>query len=222
MLFVENQGDLVLTFFRSNKNAIPNVARFSDGVDVDLMCHAPGKMHSRHGEKRTKCLDATFDTYLCRCFISVFVMHSEATTDLSILYAKLNSAAPSQQNVVLIKTGALNPIHRSHISNLIKTKEHLERVYGINVIGGYLSPTHDDYVQNKLGSEWITGEHRIAMCQKAIEDENQQHWLGVDKAECMGKRYSDLEEPPGIALSQRGYLTPSMRSCLGVCVISPT
>jgi nicotinamide mononucleotide adenylyltransferase len=114
-------------------------------------------------------------------------MHSNSTTDLSFLYSNLNHGTANSENVVLIKTGALNPVHRSHISNMIKTKQYLERVHNFNVIGGYLSPTHDEYVQGKLGDELINGEHRIAMCQKAIEEEGQQHWLSVDKAECMGK-----------------------------------
>jgi nicotinamide mononucleotide adenylyltransferase len=113
-------------------------------------------------------------------------MHSESTTDLSIIYSNLNNLKSNKENVVLIKTGSLNPIHRSHISNMIKTKEYLENVYDFNVIGGYISPTHDRYVKGKLGNEFISSKHRIEMCQKAIQEENQQHWLAVDKAEAMG------------------------------------
>ncbi|CAF1465543.1 unnamed protein product [Rotaria sordida] len=114
-------------------------------------------------------------------------MHSERTTDLSILYSNLKSHPTNQENVVLIKTGSMNPVHRSHISNMVRTKQYLERVYNFNVIGGYLSPTHDEYVHSKLGNELISGQHRIEMCRKAIEEAGQQHWLSVDMAECMGK-----------------------------------
>lgn len=113
-------------------------------------------------------------------------MHSESTTDLSKIRLNLKNSASNAENVVLIKTGALNPIHRSHISNLIKTKHYLESVYHLNVIGGFISPTHDHYVHGKLGDELIPGHLRIQLCEKAIEEENQQHWLSVDKAECMG------------------------------------
>lgn len=113
-------------------------------------------------------------------------MHSELTTDLSIIYSNLNKLKLDKENVVLIKTGSLNPIHRSHISNMIKTKYYLENIYNLNVIGGYISPTHDQYVKRKLGKEFISSQHRIHMCQKAIEEENQQHWLSVDKAEALG------------------------------------
>ncbi|CAF1518373.1 unnamed protein product [Rotaria sordida] len=75
---------------------------------------------------------------------------------------------------------------------MIKTKQYLERVHGFNVIGGYLSPTHDEYVRGKLGEELISGQHRIEICQKAIEEANQQHWLSVDKAECMAPNFISL------------------------------
>ena len=114
-------------------------------------------------------------------------MHSLSTTDLSILSWNLSRSSTNQENVVLIKTGSLNPVHRSHISNLIRTKQYLERVHHFNVIGGYLSPTHDEYVRGKLASECISGQHRSQMCQLAIEEACEQNWLSTDRAECMGK-----------------------------------
>ncbi|CAF3702078.1 unnamed protein product [Rotaria sp. Silwood1] len=114
-------------------------------------------------------------------------MHSESTTDLSNLHFNLNSNIGDRDNVVLIMTGALNPIHRGHISIMIKTREHLERVNNFNVIAGYISPTHDDYVRRKLKNELILGRHRIEMCRRAIDEARQQHWLSIDKAECVGK-----------------------------------
>ncbi|CAF3713473.1 unnamed protein product [Rotaria sp. Silwood1] len=116
-------------------------------------------------------------------------MHSEHTTDLSILYSNLKSHPTNQEYVVLIKTGSLNPVHRCHISNMVRTKEYLEQVHNFNVIGGYISPTHDEYVHGKLRNELISGQHRIEMCRKAIEEAGQQHWLSVDMAECMGQTF---------------------------------
>ncbi|CAF0987155.1 unnamed protein product [Adineta ricciae] len=123
-------------------------------------------------------------------------MHSTTTTDLSILLQNLSKTNDThKEKVVLIKTGALNPVHRAHISNMIKAKEHLERVYGFHVIGGYLSPTHDQYVQGKLSREdFLSGYHRIRMCEEAIKEANQQHWLGVDKAECTAPKFISLSK----------------------------
>jgi len=114
-------------------------------------------------------------------------MHSEITTDLSIVHENLSKRKANKENVVLIKTGALNPIHRSHIANMIKVKQYLEEVYDLNVVAGYISPTHDQYVQGKLGKHLIPSQHRIQMCQRAIQEENQQHWLAVDQAEALGR-----------------------------------
>ncbi|CAF3633912.1 unnamed protein product [Rotaria sp. Silwood1] len=48
----------------------------------------------------------------------------------------------SQHNCVLIMTGSLNPIHRSHISNLETVKKQLEQSNpSWHVLAGYLSPT---------------------------------------------------------------------------------
>ena len=114
-------------------------------------------------------------------------MHSESTTDLSILYSNLETHPTDRENVVLIETGAMNPVHRCHISNMVRTKQYLESKHNLNVIGGYLSPTHDDYVRGKLGNELINGQDRIEMCRKAIEEAGQQDWLSVDEAECRGR-----------------------------------
>jgi nicotinic acid mononucleotide adenylyltransferase len=113
-------------------------------------------------------------------------MHSELTTDLSKLRSNLTGMKTNTENVVLISTGSFNPVHRCHLSNLIRTKEYFENDCGFNVLAGYLSPTHDEYVREKLREECLPGQLRIQLCEKAIEEANQQHWLAVDKAEVMG------------------------------------
>lgn len=130
-------------------------------------------------------------------------MHSELTTDLSIIYSNLSKSKSNRENVVLIKTGALNPVHRSHIANLIKVKQYLENIYNLNVVAAYISPTHDQYVQRKLGEHLIPSQHRIEMCQRAIEEENQQHWLAVDKAEAFAPTFITLKN---VTLSLQTYL----------------
>ncbi|CAF1179141.1 unnamed protein product [Adineta steineri] len=136
-------------------------------------------------------------------------MHSELTTDLSIILSNLNNVKSNgKENVVLLKTGSLNPIHRSHISNMIQTKKYLEEICNFNVIGGYLSPTHDHYVGNKLGDELLHGQLRIEMCQNAIQEENQQHWLTVDKAECLASNFINLNK---VASSLQMFLNEKIR-----------
>ncbi|CAF0890068.1 unnamed protein product [Didymodactylos carnosus] len=136
-------------------------------------------------------------------------MHSDETTDIDILYSNLRHCTNNDnENVVLIKTGALNPIHRSHISNLVQTKQYLEQIHHFNVLGGYISPTHDDYVHGKLHDEQIPAKHRIEMCQKAIEEAKEQHWLRVDKAECMAHKFVRFSN---VACSLQNFINDKLK-----------
>jgi hypothetical protein len=48
----------------------------------------------------------------------------------------------THSSCVLITTGSLNPVHRSHIKNLELVKKYLEQISPRwNVLAGYLSPT---------------------------------------------------------------------------------
>lgn len=64
--------------------------------------------------------------------------------------------------IVLISTGSLSPIHLLHVRVLEIAKKELESQDSrIKVIGGFVSPSHDDYTSSKLGSEWIPSEDRL-------------------------------------------------------------
>ncbi|UJR34368.1 hypothetical protein I4U23_021776 [Adineta vaga] len=134
-------------------------------------------------------------------------MHSDLTTDLSLIRSNLSKRKLDQENVVLLSTGSLNPVHRSHLSNLIRTKEYLEKNCHFNVLGGFLSPSHNEYVRSKLKNQFLDGKLRIELCQNAIEEENQQDWLSVDKAECMASRFISLD---GVTLSLKMYLNENI------------
>ncbi|CAF1391498.1 unnamed protein product [Adineta steineri] len=91
-------------------------------------------------------------------------------------------------NCVLLTTGSMNPIHRSHINNLELVKKYLEQSSPQwNVLAGYLSPTHDTYVRGKLDKATIPGRDRCDLCELAIEEHERQtktlHWLSVSRAE---------------------------------------
>ena len=53
-----------------------------------------------------------------------------------------------KKNIVLISTGGFSPVHDGHIYTLEIAKKELEK-RGYNVLAGYLSPSHDDYVSTK-------------------------------------------------------------------------
>ena len=90
-----------------------------------------------------------------------------------------------------------------HIRMFEIAKDYLEKTYEYNVVAGFISPSHDTYVSNKLrkkGEPFITANHRysmslssayfkrVAMCALAAdENESTKSWITADSWE------SDLE-----------------------------
>ena len=86
-------------------------------------------------------------------------------------------AVPAEgRAVALLLTGALNPTHRGHIAMMAHARRHLEAA-GHTVLAGWLSPSHDSYVQAKYARR---GEHafsaalRREMCRAACASSD---WL---------------------------------------------
>ncbi|MCX6486679.1 MAG: hypothetical protein NT156_01650 [Mycobacterium sp.] len=77
---------------------------------------------------------------------------------------------------MLLTTGALNPIHRGHVAMFDRARDTLESEYGFDVVGGFLSPSHDTYLSGK----YLSGKHRdetffpaaqrLALCAAATKD----------------------------------------------------
>ena len=77
---------------------------------------------------------------------------------------------------MLLTTGALNPIHRGHVAMFDRAQDTLESEYGFDVVGGFLSPSHDTYLSGK----YLSGKHRdetffpaaqrLALCAAATKD----------------------------------------------------
>ena len=89
---------------------------------------------------------------------------------------------------VLASTGAYSPIHESHIEMMEIAKTELES-QGYNVVGGYVSPSHDIYVSRKNnGTAAFNANHRIHLCQLALEENN---WLMTDPWEAL---HTEIEE----------------------------
>ncbi len=78
--------------------------------------------------------------------------------------------------VVIISTGAYCPLHKGHVDNMVLAKEHLE-FNNYNVVGGYLSPGHDNYMQEKLNENYLNIEERILWGNDLIKNFN---WLQID------------------------------------------
>jgi len=82
---------------------------------------------------------------------------------------------------VLLSTGGFSPIHAGHIRMMEIAKTELEK-RGTIVVGGYISPSHDDYVLNKYSgsSLRLDNSHRIYLCHKEVANSN---WLMIDSWE---------------------------------------
>ena len=89
--------------------------------------------------------------------------------------------APRGRRCVLLTTGALNPVHRGHVAMFDRARDALEAEYGLDVVGGFLSPSHDTYLSGKyLSVKHLSGKHRdetffpaaqrLALCAAATED----------------------------------------------------
>jgi len=87
----------------------------------------------------------------------------------------------SQRLVVLVSTGGFSPVHKAHIEMMECARRELE-MRGDNVLGGYLSPSHQSYVNVKCGTDTLSPEERIELCEKAVSTNN---WLMVDNWEAL-------------------------------------
>lgn len=64
---------------------------------------------------------------------------------------------------VLVMPGSFCPPHQGHIEAMNAAKAEVEKA-GYKVIGGYLSPGHDEYISAKNGQGAIPAHHRIKLC----------------------------------------------------------
>ena len=101
---------------------------------------------------------------------------------LNILCTPLNNIIEGlkQPNVtnpcILLLTGAFAPIHSGHIDIIVKSKEVLEK-HGYQVVSGYISPDHDDYISIKTKNDNWPIHYRIKLLLDAIKDIK---WLSID------------------------------------------
>lgn len=83
---------------------------------------------------------------------------------------------PTGNPCVLLTTGSFCPLHLGHVDMMEKAKEHLEK-NGYNVIGGFISPGHDEYISAKVKEKSIPIHYRIRTINEMVKDHD---WLSVD------------------------------------------
>ena len=100
---------------------------------------------------------------------------------------------------VLLMTGALNPIHLGHVAMMEQARA-LVTARGERVLGGWMSPSNDHYVQpkyrRKRSRAWPAAA-RLAMCQAAVAEHG---WLGCAAWEAsVPDRWPDFPEVVDVA-----------------------
>jgi hypothetical protein len=101
-------------------------------------------------------------------------------------------ASACERPVVLLSTGAFCPVHPGHIAMMERAKVAAEAA-GFTVLGGYLSPGHDAYIESKCGEAAIPASLRLLACARAAAETS---WLSVDPWEALHRRvavnYTDV------------------------------
>jgi nicotinate (nicotinamide) nucleotide adenylyltransferase len=104
------------------------------------------------------------------------------------IYKTLNQLKTSEKRkstkplTVLLATGAFSPIHDGHIGMMEVAKSELQNK-GYEVIGGYISPSHDGYVSIKnSGEAALNAAVRTQLCKIAVRESD---WMMVDPWEAL-------------------------------------
>ena len=77
-----------------------------------------------------------------------------------------------RKRAVLVSTGSYCPVHKGHLQNFDIAAKFLSEKCNIDPLVGYISPSCDLYVSNKLGDENIFYEHRYEMVILACFEHN--------------------------------------------------
>lgn len=91
----------------------------------------------------------------------------------------INFLAPLKSEdkpAIIISTGAMCPLHEGHIDMMVDAAYAVNNI-GYRVIGGYLSPGHDDYIKEKTGDNWMPIHDRLRWANDMIKHIS---WLTLD------------------------------------------
>ena len=94
------------------------------------------------------------------------------------------TAAPAAPPVVLVSTGGFFPVHDGHVAMMAAARGRIE-ADGRTVVGGYLSPAHDDYIRLKCGAVDVPVSERLARAEAQVAPTG---WLSIDPWEALARR----------------------------------
>lgn len=127
-------------------------------------------------------------------------------TPVQKLISNLYSEPNNKKKVVLITTGSFSPIHNIHIDILESAKTFLENNTEFSVIAGFISPSHSDYVKEKMKScgnseNWCIPD-RDFLCDVALSKSD---WISVDRWEYQQPTFVDFFT---VVKRLKSYLSP--------------
>ena len=103
------------------------------------------------------------------------------SAQIDIVCSKYKQLDCSTRLIVLIATGSFNPPHLMHVKMLESARKAMSSQLDTFVVGGFLCPSHDKYVQGKLTEEEAFNSfHRCALCEVATQDSD---WISVNRCE---------------------------------------
>ena len=79
------------------------------------------------------------------------------------------------QLALIVMSGSFSPVHMQHIRAMEVVRLALERA-GWTVVGGFLAPSSDSYLEEKLDRETSSFDRRIEWCRLATQESE---WLAV-------------------------------------------
>lgn len=111
--------------------------------------------------------------------------------DIGILpTSRLKRRQTSLIPTVCFYNGSFVPIHAGHVHVLQEAKDYIERLGTHELLAAYVSPSHSQYVRQKLKpEEYVSIGHRLAMIDLAIENLN---WVMIDLYEAFQTHSTSL------------------------------
>jgi len=101
-----------------------------------------------------------------------------------------SGATATREQVILVASGAFNPVHKMHLRHLYIARKYLEERTEFEVLGGLISPQHATTVRGRyrqMRSHIIPPKHRLAMARAAVGAST---WLTVDPWEITRYNYN--------------------------------
>lgn len=133
-------------------------------IDIDIYYKA---LYEKHGLSFIINAGFVFDN-------SPKIIPVDAELDCTPIAFLLNRLKGAHNPAILLGTGSYCPLHDGHIEAMYKAREVVEAA-GYDVIGGYMAPDNDDYVQRK--AQVLNVHERIEIMGNMLKDHD---WLAVD------------------------------------------